>query len=207
MSQTSAVRADDADLEYRAIEQTLLETARGRWFLAEHGRRARRLDSTLLEDAIGKLSSSLTQPPPVLGLMRNELEKLSAFVIETRQALTSKSRPAARAADEGAGAPVEPAPATRMLAMAEDIHELTWKLQADELSVEACEAIARHASKLYAVSRMQAMESERALLMVDALDDATNRLAILIDTLMHELQTYDTAGITPPPAEPESESG
>lgn len=62
MAETQPTPAHDSEAEYRAIEQTLLGTARGRWFLAEHGRRARRLDMTLLEDAIGRLSSSLTQP-------------------------------------------------------------------------------------------------------------------------------------------------
>jgi hypothetical protein len=41
-SQPHAPTGFDNDTEYRAIEQALLETPRGRWFLAEHGRRARR---------------------------------------------------------------------------------------------------------------------------------------------------------------------
>lgn len=204
MAEASALPASDTEQEYRAIEQTLLETARGRWFLAEHGRRARRLDSVLLEDAIGRLSSSLKQPPPVLALMRLELEKLSAFITETRGALVAKSSvkapgPAIAAetgdgAAQGAGGPV-----ARMLRMAEEIHELTWTLQADELSPASCEAIARHASTLYAVSRQQAMESERALKFADALDDATSRLTILLDTLMHEFNAYGADGATPLP--------
>lgn len=34
----------EPEQEYRAIERALVETARGRWFLRQHGRRARRLD-------------------------------------------------------------------------------------------------------------------------------------------------------------------
>ena len=37
----------DVEQEYRAIEAALLDNPRGRWFLAEHGRRSRRLDSVL----------------------------------------------------------------------------------------------------------------------------------------------------------------
>ena len=59
LAPANAVETDD---EYRAIEAALLESARGRWFLAEHGRRARRFDSALLDDAIGRLQSSLRQP-------------------------------------------------------------------------------------------------------------------------------------------------
>lgn len=212
MPETQAPLAQDTEQEYRAIEQTLLETARGRWFLAEHGRRSRRLDTALLEDAIGRLSSSLSQPPPVLATLRSELEKLSAFIAQTKGTMVAKSPPkptaGAQTADGAAVSAMDAdgattvAPVARMLRMAEDIHELTWTLQADELSPDSCEAIARHASMLYAVSRQQAMESERALMFAKALDDAANRMSILLDTLVHELNTYQDAA-APPPAEDE----
>ncbi len=208
MSEASANATTEADLEYRAIEQTLLETPRGRWFLAEHGRRARRLDMAVLEDAIGKLSSSLEQPPAILGLMRIEIEKLSSFIAETRFDLTARSGP--KLSLEGDAAKAAPgeavSPVMRMLQMAESIHELTWTLHEDELDPKSCEAIARNASMLYAVSRQQAMESERTLKFADALDDTTNRLTILLDTLLHELQSYGSEPSAPPlidePAEP-----
>lgn len=202
MAEIAAPEMNDAELEYRAIEQTLLETARGRWFLAEHGRRARRLDMSLLEDAIGRLSSSMKQPPAVLGMMRLELEKLSSFVAETRFELTARKLPKpADAAGGEANALAQSeasSPVMRMLQMAESIHELTWTLHEDELDPKSCEAIARNASMLYAVSRQQAMESERALRFADALDDTTNRLSILLDTLLHELQSYEDTPAAPP---------
>lgn len=214
MPETQVTLAQDTEQEYRAIEQTLLGTARGRWFLAEHGRRSRRLDTVLLEDAIGRLSDSLSQPPPVLATLRTELEKLSAFIAETKSAMVAKStgKPAIAkgALDAGGGGTSMAAsggeavaPVARMLRMAEDIHELTWTLQADELSPASCEAIARHASMLYAVSRQQAMESERTIQFAKALDDAANRMSILLDTLVHELNTYQEVA-PPPPAEDET---
>jgi uncharacterized coiled-coil protein SlyX len=211
MPEINAIVAKDTEQEYRAIEQTLLGTARGRWFLAEHGRRSRRLDTVLLEDAIGRLSSSLTQPPPVLATLRSELEELSAFIGATKSRMvaksTTKQTPPARVAgqDEGEASALASgigivAPVTRMLRMAEDIHELTWTLQSEELSPDSCEAIARHASMLYAMSRQQAMESERVLEFAKALDDAANRMSVLLDMLVHELNTYQEA-VAPPPAE------
>jgi hypothetical protein len=199
MAEMHATVSEETDREYRAIERTLLETARGRWFLAEHGRRARRLDMSALDDAIGRLSRSLAQPPAVLALMRLELERLSALVAETKAAMVARSKPAGgAAAGETDAVPSASAaggtPVARMLRMAEDIHELTWTLHADELSPDSCEAIARQASMLYAVSRQQAMESEKALKFASALDDAANRLSILLDTLVHEINTYDAGG-------------
>ncbi|MCB1505942.1 MAG: hypothetical protein KDJ47_13275 [Hyphomicrobiaceae bacterium] len=203
MSETRATPANEADAEYRAIEQTLLETARGRWFLAEHGRRARRLDMTLLEDAIGRLSSALKEPPPVLALMQVELEKLTGYVADTKAQILSKTASSPPTATDSNPDSKQAAPTTvaQMLQMAENIHELTWTLQADELSPQSCEAIARHASTLYAVSRQQAMESERALKCAGALEDTASRLTILLDTLIHEANTYGRDTPVPPPSE------
>lgn len=202
--------AAETDTEYRAIEQTLLGTARGRWFLAEHGRRARRLDSTMLEEAMARLSTSMQEPPPVLALMRAQLEQLSASIAGAKEELLAKraANAPAEGSDGAATAAASPtfaegmSPTARMLRMAEDIHELTWTLQAEELSPKSCEAIARHASMLYAVSRQQAMESERALQFAKALDDAANRMSVLLDALMHEINTY--RGDTAPPPEEEA---
>lgn len=209
MAEPKLQSIDDTEQEFRAIEQTLLETARGRWFLAEHGRRARRLDSALLEDAIGRLSSSLKQPPPVLGLMRIELESLNGRIAEARAEVLARRPAAAVPADPAtaaAGGAVAATPVERMLQMAEDIHEMTWTLQNEDLDPSSYEAIARHASRLYAMSRQQAVESDRALKFAETLDDASQRLAMLIDTLLHELQTYGD-GPNPPPMEPEFDGG
>src|SRR5690606_5240668 len=82
--QSYAQTSVDLEQEYRTIEAALLNTPRGRWFLAEHGRRARRLDSYMLEAAIEKLQKSIRQPPALLGQLRHEVEELRQFLSETR---------------------------------------------------------------------------------------------------------------------------
>ena len=49
--------ADDVD--YDAVEDAVLETAKGRWFLAEHARRNRVADTQTLLDALKKIESSV----------------------------------------------------------------------------------------------------------------------------------------------------
>ena len=80
----------DAEAEYKEIERALLESSRGRWFLSEHGRRARRLDSLTLHDPISKLQESLREPPALLGQLRSEIEGLQGLLNDTRAALTPK---------------------------------------------------------------------------------------------------------------------
>ncbi|MEO1266181.1 MAG: hypothetical protein AAFV26_10810 [Pseudomonadota bacterium] len=193
---SAAPAAIDAETEYKAIEKTLLESPRGRWFLSEHGRRARRLDTVTLHDAIGKLQNSLREPPALLGQLRTEIESLQDLLRETRTALTARqSAMQAKAVDGGAGA-AKTAGASGILSVAEAIHELAWDLQATDVDVEACEQIARQASQIYAMSHAQAVESERVKALTEALDGALLRLDGLIETVALEAQ-YDT--FNPPP--------
>lgn len=187
MQRLSSASPDDTDQDYRSIEQALLESARGRWFLSEHGRRARRLDSALLEDAIGRLQTSLRQPPALLGQLQAEIAALKSYIAETRGAILARpGTPNYAAMADGA---IQP---QAILKAAEDIHDIAWSLQANPFDPVGCELIARNAGKLYAMSQTQAIESQRALAIAAALDQATAKLEAILETVMHELKV-DTA--------------
>jgi hypothetical protein len=187
--QTTASKApDDPEGEYRAIEATLLQTARGRWFLSEHGRRARRLDSAMLEEAMGRLQSSLREPPALLGQLKTEIEQVRGHLSETREDLAKRpeAQPGTVATADG--------PQHGILTAAEDIHELAWSLQAKAPDAESCEQIARHAARLYAMSLQQAIESARLAKLAGALDEACARLSAILDTI-----GFETTQASPPP--------
>lgn len=52
--------------DYDAIENAVMETARGRWFLAEYARRHRAADTTMLLDAIKRLEITIQDQTPAL---------------------------------------------------------------------------------------------------------------------------------------------
>lgn len=187
-SQTKDSSGFDADAEYRIIESALLETQRGRWFLAEHGRRARRLDTAALDEAMQRLNSSLRQPPALLGALQREIEELQRGLSEAKETLLAKSGSIAAVA-----ASAEPSLSTpqSILKAAEDLHELAWSLQATDVDPEGCEAIARNASRIYALSQLQAVEGNRARHFAEAIEIAANRLSALLETIGHELQIDD----------------
>ena len=202
MEQPQPTHAFDPETEYSEIERALLESARGRWFLAEHGRRARRLDSAALQDAIGKLQSSLRDPPALLGQLRNEVVGLQSLLQETRAVLIKKPT---QSVSNGAN-PQAALPASGpdgILAAAEGIHELAWSLHAREISVDTCEKIARQASNIYALSVRHAAESERVQQLTAALDGALARLDGLLETIGFEAQLDEFS--RPPPHELTSE--
>jgi hypothetical protein len=200
----------DAEAEYKAIERTLIETPRGRWFLSEHGRRARRLDSLTLHDAIAKLQDSLREPPALLGQLQSEIEGLQSLLRETRDAIASKQpKSVAGVVGDASAATADPAQAAsaaaggvtsagHILSVAESIHSLAWDLQAQDLNLDACEQIARQASQMYALSHRHAVESERVRALTDALDGALVRLDGLLQTVAMEAQ-FDSIN---PPARP-----
>lgn len=205
MQKTNLASTLDSDQEYRAIESALLESARGRWFLTEHGRRARRLDSALLEEAIGRLQNSIRQPPALLGQLKSEIEDLSEFVRDTRAALLAKSPPAHPATGRSGSDEPQRTAAGGILRAAEDMHAAAWSLQARDVDPEGCEAIARNAAIIYALSQQQAVESRRALDMASALDAAIARLAALRQTILLELEA-DVGHIALPTTRPPSGS-
>lgn len=171
---------DDTEGAYQQIETALLKSARGRWFLAEHGRRSRRLDSALLEDAIGRLQTSLRQPPALLGQLQNEVGALKAYIGGVRAELMAKEQANSEAG--GFSAPQE------ILKAAEDIHEIAWSLQANPFDPAGCEVIARHASKLYVMSQAHGFDSQRVLTTAQSLDEAANRIEAILESVIQEMK-------------------
>ena len=190
MSTPVTKRALNPETEYRAIEAALLESARGRWFLSEHSRRARRLDTLTLQDAIAKLQNSMREPPALLGQLQHEIEGLQSLLAETRAALVAKP------VDPEGTAPGTVSGANGIISAAEGIHELAWQLHKQEIDVATCEQIARQASSLYAMSMRHAAESERVRQLTTALDGALLRLDGLLETIGHESQ-LDTFSMPP----------
>lgn len=175
-----------AEQEYRSIEAALLETRRGRWFLAEHSRRSRRLETAQLEDAIGRLKTSLRDPPAVLGRLRTELDSISQLLRQARSAVLSRtpangSRPPATAGNAEVAAP------GGLLKAAEELHTLVWSLQARDVNREVCERIGRRAAAIFALSARQAQESERALQFAEMIDGIARRIMAAFETIELEL--------------------
>lgn len=179
MQQPFSQPSDETEGDYRQIEAALLKSARGRWFLAEHGRRSRRLDSALLEDAISRLKTSLREPPALLGQLQNEVGALKSHIGSIRDELLAKPQ----GGEDGAfSAPQE------ILKAAEAIHEIAWSLQANPFDPAGCEAIARQASQLYVMSQAHGFDSQRVSETAKSLDEAAKRVEAIMETVIQELK-------------------
>lgn len=177
-------QAFDVESEYRQIEAALLETARGRWFLAEHSRRSRRMESTALEQALAQLKSSLRDPPALLGRLQSELEGIGALLDDAKQKLLARDGARDITADDSSGPDSRPPAA--LLKAAEELHELVWSLQARDIDTEICERIGRQTAAIFALSSRQAEESRRAQRHAAALDMIADRVSAALRTILLE---------------------
>lgn len=75
---------------YEAIEAAVMETARGRWFLAEYARRNRQADTRAILDAIDELSRQVDNHPVGSGELEllRRINALAGFATRSRAALT-----------------------------------------------------------------------------------------------------------------------
>lgn len=174
-----------AEQEYRSIEATLLESPRGRWFLAEHSRRSRRLESAQIEEAISRLRSSMRDPPAVLGRLRTELDSINQLLRHARAAVLT--RPSGPTRTNGTAQASSDSAPGGLLKAAEELHTLVWSLQARDVNREVCERIGRQAAAIFALGARQAQESERALQFADMIDGIARRIMAALETIELEL--------------------
>ena len=91
---------EDPVAEYQVIERALLETSRGRWFLSEHSRQSRRMESAALEAALTSLKNAVRNPPALLGRLKTDMDQALAEVEAARDKLLAR-----QPVESGGGAP------------------------------------------------------------------------------------------------------
>lgn len=171
--------------EYAAIEATIAASERGRWFLAEHGRRARGEETRTVLDAIARLEQSVTAertPAPGHTLRRGLLE-MAELIGRTR----AEVAPGARGLDAIVAA-AEQATAD-ILAAAEAVQEAAWTLRerqvdgetgGETIVGETCGALDRHATAIYTACSFHDLAGRRMARIIDTLCDLDDRIAALV---------------------------
>jgi hypothetical protein len=75
--------------QYEALESAVMESARGRWFLAEYARRNRAADTTMLLDALKKLENVAASNTTPTGKTRPDVEGLASAIKAVRSEIAS----------------------------------------------------------------------------------------------------------------------
>src|SRR5260370_39556333 len=89
-----------SEADYDLIEAAVMETGRGRWFLAEYARRNRHSDTMTLLGAIDRLGAAIRGEPSAQSVDRS---RPHLFQIAKAIARTKAEIPAIKPDDEGSG--------------------------------------------------------------------------------------------------------
>ncbi|MDA7947554.1 MAG: protein phosphatase CheZ [Hyphomicrobiaceae bacterium] len=184
----SPLRAAD----YEAIEAALLETVRGRWFLAEFSKRNRSADTNMLLDAISKLEATVLNPQAQAqtpdAAMRRDLIEMAEAISQTRKEIaamgTSEQDDSKfTSATEELDAIVEATEkaTSDILEAAEDVQELAWLLREKDTDDEACDRLDARATDIYTACSFQDLTGQRTSKVVKTLRFLESRVHSMIN--------------------------
>lgn len=193
-----------AEADYGAIEQAVMETARGRWFLAEYARRNRHADTVTVLDAIGRLESAVAVPrtSPDIERVRMDIREMAHAIARTKAEIAA-IKP--EGADAGSGhfedASVEldaivKATATAtgdILSAAETIQEIAWTLREMGAEGEVCDLIDTKTTDIYTACSFQDITGQRTRKVIGVLRFLEDR----IDSMM---AIWGDSGVKPAPS-------
>jgi chemotaxis protein CheZ len=186
---TNPPPAPMTDADYEAIMSAVLETARGRWFLAEHMRRNRQADTKLVLTAIEQLLRSLRERQSVPGAerMRLELVDMANAIMRTKMEIASIKPAGGSAGKIGLAtneldAIVETTEkaTSEILAAIERIQEVAWTLRERGTDAAICDILNAQATEAYTACSFQDLTGQRIRRVIDVMRFLETRIDAMI---------------------------
>jgi chemotaxis regulatin CheY-phosphate phosphatase CheZ len=182
------IHAPLSEADYEAIEQAVMETSRGRWFLAEFARRNRTADTTMLLKALERIESAVTGERSVSAVdrIRFDLVEMANAIARTRAEIAA-IRPEGdgkfAAATEELDCVVQTTEAATsdILACAERIQELAWTMREQGLAPELCDLIDARATEIYTACSFQDLTGQRTRKVIGVLRYLEGRINTMIE--------------------------
>ena len=178
-----------APSEYEAIEQAMMETARGRWFLSQFAENCRGKDTKLILEAISKLEDSVAQPKTSIESekVKNDLLEMSQAIEKTRKEIASLKLPEdendhlINATEELDAIVVATEKAThQILQSAEDIQETVWNINEDGKLDAPCARIDNDLTDIYTACSFQDITGQRTQKVVQIIRFLESRINAMI---------------------------
>lgn len=177
-----------AERGFEAIEAAVLETARGRWFLAEYSRRNRTADTRALLDAISRLEGALTgrHVSDDLERLRSDLSEMGSAIQRMKSEVTQLAAPPggsrrlveASETLDGIVRTTEIATSS-ILDATEHIQEAAWSMREQGADAALCDALDHRATEIYAACEFQDLTAQRTAKVVQMLGFLEGRIAAM----------------------------
>ena len=190
--------APPASGDYDAICATVMESARGRWFLQEFARRNRNADTSLVLNAIERIERVIRgdRGQQVYQDFRMELLEMAKTIAVTRAEVAEIAPEPVRAEAAAAAAP----PASDAFAAAERIQEVAWTMRERGLDPSTCDQIEALASSILSASALRDPNDRRARKLAEVLQHLERRINAMLDS------SADSAPAAPAEVEAKSET-
>ncbi len=172
--------APPASGDYDAICATVMESARGRWFLEEFARRNRNADTALVLNAIERIERVIRgdRGQQAYQDFRMELLEMAKTIAVTRAEVAEIGPEPVRAQAAAAAAPT----ASDAFAAAERIQEVAWTMREHGLEPSTCDQIEALASSILSASALRDPNDRRAHKLAEVLQHLERRINAMLDS-------------------------
>ena len=183
------VPAPLSEVDYEAIEGAVMETARGRWFLAEYARRNRNADTTMLLKALDRIEGAMRGQKSIepVDRIRFDLVEMSKAISRTKAEIASIKPDAddhgkfGEASEELDSVVQATETATSdILACAERIQEMAWTLREQGVESEVCDLLDANATAVYTACSFQDLTGQRTRKVIQVLRYLEDRINAMI---------------------------
>jgi chemotaxis protein CheZ len=179
-----------SEADYGAIESAVMETARGRWFLAEYARRNRSADTTMLLTALDRIESALCGERSVQSVdrIRFDLVEMAKAIARTKAEIAAIKPDADHHgkfgdATEELDAIVQATESATsdILAAAEQIQEIAWTMREQGIESGACDLLDGKATDVYTACSFQDLTGQRTRKVIQVLRYLEGRINAMIN--------------------------
>jgi chemotaxis protein CheZ len=176
--------------DYDMIESAVLETMRGRWFLAEYARRNRHADTTMLLSAIDRLEAAVRDEPTtrLVERLRSDLLEMANSIARTKAEIASMQPDAVQQGKFGEATEeldsivqATEIATSQILAAAEQVQEIAWTLREHGLDPAVCDRLDAKATEIYTACSFQDLTGQRTSKVIEVMRYLEGRIDAMID--------------------------
>ncbi len=179
--------------DYETISEAVMETARGRWFMAEFAKRNRQADTAQLLGAIGRIERAVgvaaAEPAP-----DPSLREAAALIADLRVDLERISG-RTEAASSGLAQRIETSSA-QILAATETIQEASWRLREAGETDELCDLLDRRTTEIFAAAAIVEGTAQQIDKIADTIAMLDSSLRAFSDRAQDEPDTHEMEIVT-----------
>src|ERR1700721_419173 len=178
------------EADYEAIHAAVMETVRGRWFLAELPARNRHADTAQVLAAIDRVATLARERRVVSSAerVRFDLAEMAKAIAQTRSEIAAikpdgDAKGSLSEATEELDSIVHTTEqaTSDILAAAEQVQEIAWTLREHGADHGSCDALDQRATAIYSACSFQDLTGQRTRKVVEVLRFLEDRIRAMID--------------------------